>query len=312
MKKFISFAALFALLMTALCGCTLNIADENFSVGLGGVSNYTYKNASEYTAASDFSVDASVQSIKKIEIDWVSGDVTVKIADGDKIDVTETGAHKDDDIMRYRVSEGKLDIKWRAKGRYDSDLKKSVTIEIPESLMGNIEFDADLVSADIKGEGLRFIELSVDNVSGDVSFSDCTADEISIESVSGDVNIKGCTADELSVESVSGDINAGSSFKKGDFEVVSGSINAKCSDALKELDINSVSGDVTVVTDVKPASIKIDTLSGDISYYGEKKGSDDFEAENNGGAGKVKVETVSGDVEFSSSDTNSPLKTEQN
>lgn len=282
--------------MTTLSGCSLNISDKNISFGIG--SNYSYSNASEYTAASDFSIDTAVENITEIDLDWVAGDVTVKVTDGGKIHVSETGADDEDDIMRYRVSKGSLDIKWRAKGKYDGTLKKSVTVEIPEALMGKLEFDADLVSADIKAENLQFTEISVDTVSGEVVFTDCSADEISIESVSGDVDLDECTSEELSIDSVSGRIRAGRVFKKGKIETVSGRAIIKCTEALKELKVNSVSGDVDIVTEAKPQSVDVQTLSGDITYYGEDKGSKDFEYANENGAGKISIETVSGDVDF--------------
>lgn len=296
MKKISAVLVCALVFMSVLTGCGVHIFDKNISFGIG--SRYSYDKAKEYTGSSDFSIDTGVKSITEIDIEWVAGDVTVKVTDSDKLRVFETGASNDDDKMRYRVNNGSLDIKWRAKGRFNSNLKKSVTIEIPEALMGKLKFDADLVSAEIKAEGLQFTELSVDTVSGNATFTDCSAEKILIESVSGDVDLAECTVDEISIESVSGDIRAGRVFKKGDIETVSGRVILKCTETLDELDISTVSGNVDLVTVAKPRRVDVETLSGDIHYYGENKGKKDFSDTNADGVGEINVETVSGDIDF--------------
>lgn len=280
MKKVLAAIVCFALCLTMLCGCSINISDKNISFGING-SRYTYDNADKYTASSDFSVDLSVQSIADIELDWITGDITVKVTDGDKIHVSETGASNDDDMMRYCVENGVLDIKWRAKGRYDSGLKKSLAVEIPRSLTSAIDFDAALVSADTTITGCKFNKLSVSAVSGSVDISECVANKLDVDNVSGRITING----EIS---------------EADFDTVSGDITLRTTVSIKEISVDSVSGDFSLSTIEKPKKISVETISGHISCYGEDVHSGrEFDKENTDGVGKVEVETVSGDISLS-------------
>jgi len=122
--------------------------------------------------------------------------------------------------------------------------------------------DASSVSADIEISGLDNEKLGANSVSGDVDVK-ASSRRVSIETVSGDLEFSGDTS-RISAETVSGDM---------DLSGISGEIEA-----------TTVSGDMELKAGLVD-SIKLETVSGDVTTVAEVSGN-----------GKLSAESMSGDV----------------
>jgi DUF4097 and DUF4098 domain-containing protein YvlB len=122
--------------------------------------------------------------------------------------------------------------------------------------------DVSAVSADIDISGLDNEKLTANSVSGNVEV-EASSRRVSIESVSGDLAFSGETA-RISAETVSGDMNLSG---------ISGEIEA-----------TTVSGDMELQAGLVN-SVKLETVSGDMTAVAEVSGN-----------GKLSAESMSGDV----------------
>jgi len=122
--------------------------------------------------------------------------------------------------------------------------------------------DASAVSADIDISGLDNEKLSANSVSGDVDVK-ASSRRVSIETVSGDLEFSGETS-RISAETVSGDM--------------------ELSGIAGEIEATTVSGDMELQAGLVD-SVKLETVSGDVTTVAEVSGN-----------GKLSAESMSGDV----------------
>jgi len=122
--------------------------------------------------------------------------------------------------------------------------------------------DASAVSADIDISGLDNEKLSANSVSGDVDVR-AASRRVTIETVSGDLEFSGDTS-RISAETVSGDMNL--------------------SGIAGEIEATTVSGDMELQAGLVD-SVKLETVSGDVTTVAEVSGN-----------GKLSAESMSGDV----------------
>lgn len=102
------------------------ISFDGISIG----NSYRYKDADSYLTG-EFSIEAP--SIKSIDLEWVAGSVDISVGEGDKIVVSESGYNDEDERLRYRIKDGKIDIKFRKSGmRMLSKLSKELHIKLPD------------------------------------------------------------------------------------------------------------------------------------------------------------------------------------
>ena len=188
-------AVLLSLLVCALLG----------GCGYGNSSFWTdviFPNESEY-AVGNGSVTETVESIS---LEWVNGKVCIVYYDGATVEVSETksGVTSDDLLLRYRVKEGALDIRYAKNGRWNIfNVEKDLTVKIPAGTqLKNVTIDS--VSANVCLDGLVVNELAVQTVSGRIeSAATIRAERCTIDTVSANVNLK-IRASEVFLESVSG------------------------------------------------------------------------------------------------------------
>ena len=150
--------------------------------------SYTYENADKYTAG-DREID---DTVTKINIDYVSGDVKVKGTDTDSISVKET-ANKDLDsdhqvhtwvdgdtlYVRYCVSTNMINF---------GKIEKSLEITIP-SAQELDDFIIDVSSGNIDLDGFTTDNLNSHASSGNMTI-DCSASVIELKSSSGNVGLQ--------------------------------------------------------------------------------------------------------------------------
>ncbi len=195
--KRLSFIALILGIAALLCACAVSVP----------VSLH-YPDMMKYTAGSCELTD----NVSEIEVEWVSGSVTVASYDGEKLVVKEDASEElvEDSSLHYLLDEGKLSVKYSKSGAFvSSALSKDITILVPETYELGLVY-INVISADISLADLYAKELRVVAISADTSLSRVSIGEkLDISTVSGTVT--SCSASslagaEVSINTVSGDV----------------------------------------------------------------------------------------------------------
>jgi len=123
--------------------------------------------------------------------------------------------------------------------------------------------DASAVSADIDVSGLDNESLTANSVSGSVDVR-ASSSRVSIETISGDLEFSGETG-RISAETVSGDMNLSGIAGEIEATTVSGDMELKAG-LVDSLKLETVSGDVTAVAEVSGnGKLSAESMSGDLT-----------------------------------------------
>ena len=184
MRKTYVVVIVLACLLCVLSGCSIRKGGISF-----GSTYTTYKDANKYSVGS-FSYQSG--SVKKVCIDYVSGDVTLIQSSNRTLNVTEpVGKLSDDQKVHWYLDGNTLYIRFCKSGYIGTfpDNSKKISIEIPFG-----------------------IELEVGITSGDVTFAtDVEATEVSLGATSGDFKVKtirtgnfqtGCTSGNIHIDAL--------------------------------------------------------------------------------------------------------------
>lgn len=235
------------------------------------------------TVASSGSVSAD--TVRNLQIDWVSGSITIQPGDTDTITFSEPGDIPEDRKMVWKQSGDTLRIQfcrstkdWSFGFSFGSDFiaHKDLLITVPADwFCGKLKIDS--VSANLDVSGITAQKLSLDNVSGECEFRDCSVQEVDLGTVSGSLSFEG-------------------SLQELDFDTVSANCTAVLSNVPREIDLDSVSGDLRLTLPESAGfTARLDSASGNIST--------DFPTTVSRGAHicgdgncEIDADTVSGDV----------------
>ena len=263
----------------SLIVCTIMMSGCIVHIG-GGTSTIKYDNADSYTIGSGRTSD----SIRNLEIDWISGNVDISYGKGDEIIFEETSKDEitDELTMRWLVEDGTLHIKFCKAGRIRiNDLDKTLKVTLPKDLkLQEAEFET--VSADIKASELNVKDVNFETVSGSAEAGLYGVRSIDADSVSGDI-----------------DITAPDAPENADIETTSGSVRLNLKKSIDDCEISTVSGKVTLLLPKKGNfTISYDTTSGNFdsdiemtpkgSRYVAGKGSDRFDIDTTSGDLRIK------------------------
>lgn len=238
----------------------------------------------ELSADNNFISESTVQNVsfdasevKKLHIEWVSGNVTLKTADQHNVTFRVDG----DSALpfSYQLSGNELDLRYPADNALWKPAwgSKNLTVTVPQSWYAR-ETNIDVVSAVVEVDGLSTEELKLDTTSGPINASGLCCDQIVASTVSGNVSLEG-TAEELKLDTTSG------------------RCQAELDERVREIELDSVSGELELIL---PESLgfeaEVDTVSGsfrsDIPTTASSKG---VYTCGNGECG-ISVDTVSGSI----------------
>ncbi len=225
MKKAILLIAISLLICFTFCGCDIVV---------------TYDHPERYSVATDV-IELDTENINSVEISWVSGDVTVKLYDGNTIKFSED-VYKDagEEIrLHYYVDVDELKIKFAESGYDGMSLEehKNLTVYIPK----NMQLDAievETVSANVFVENLSLNEFEFQSVSGNLkAILEGELVDGKFDSVSGNVELTMPRDSQFKLlfSTVSGSFNS-------DFKLVGEESEFVCGSKENELEFNSVSG----------------------------------------------------------------------
>lgn len=278
-----------------------------------GVINSGWGSDEGYTAAYEGEVNA--KGLSRIDIDWISGLVTVEEYDGDTVKFWEENNSSNPDLqMRYMNANGTLNIHFARNGNinlgFDNVVKK-LTVQVPRNL-GLSVLKIDAVSSPVQIDGVSASKLEVDTasgnisvenisadvdidtVSGDVSLKNVNADTVDIDSASGKHNLENVSADRVSLDSVSGDHIFSGLVRRISCNTTSGRITVACDGPIDDADFDTVSGDATIyLTDDTGFTARWDSVSGRFNCEFATKSSNNSATYGDGSA-SIKFNTVSG------------------
>ncbi len=203
------------------------------------------------------------QTVSSLNIEWISGTVTVKLWDEDHVSVFEESSSplSDEDQLRYRYVEGVLSIKYSPSRiyRFGNHPRKNLTLCLPR--------------------GTELDRITVDSISAEVHLSELGATNAALSTVSGELFAENCHFGDLSADSVSGEILL------------------YLTNTPRDLDIDTVSGDTVLIlpADTAGFAIEVDTVSGDLDLPEECHRRDDEIYYGNRSA-EFGFDSVSGDL----------------
>lgn len=229
MKKLIALLLVLGGLL-ALVACSFPVRYEDGGDG-GKDENPVVQPDNGYTLGSTDVVQ--LNGFRSIDIEWISGSVTVELYDGEGIELKEALADGGavSVPMEWRVDEddSTLDIVSQPKLLSVSE-EKHLTVKLPRSMVLH-KLDVETVSAAV----------SVDLTDEDT----LTLNELDVTSVSGTVYVNAANAGEISLSTTSG--------------AISGSVRTQ------NLEADSVSGSVELTLDVLPTELDMETSSGPVT-----------------------------------------------
>ena len=236
--KYICFAAAVALI-GCLSGC-------NF----GWKINYIYQNGDKYVAG-----DREItEKIETIDVDYLSGNITIVGADANAVTIRETSEKQLEDQRKVHtwVDGTTLYVRYcaSAKGLDVNNLKKNLEIQLP----------ADVKLSDVK------VKVS----SGDLIYKDLEAETVNVHASSGDVEVSGAVK-KIDLQVSSGDITVNQHGDSDEIKLKASSgkitVNAETAGVL---DVHSSSGSVKVeAKSVKDFRSKISSGSGEYKFASE-------------------------------------------
>lgn len=236
-----------ALLSTVLSSC-------------GGISGF-YKDSGKYISG-NFTYDS--ESIKKVELNWVYGNVSVSCGEGE-LNVYETGEDLDEDEkLHYYIDGDTLKVQFCKPG-YNMDMSdsgkatKDLFIEVP----ADAELSFNTTSANITADEITAKSLKLKTVSGSIGINSLkTEGDAELNTTSGKITVPECGVRNLGVKTVSGGVSIdGISAADIDYSSTSGSGEFGFVD-VKEMESVTVSGDVTVKLNGSGASVVMKGVSG--------------------------------------------------
>lgn len=238
----------------------------------GGVNDDT----NEIVVSEQASVPAA--SVQKIKIDWVAGNVELRVGSGSDVTFSESAYRNltERQKMRYSVSsDGTLKINfcddldnifnWFS---VDANMpSKTLVVEVPASLAGSLkEINIDVVSAGVDLSGVYGTETDIETVSGEIHCADVSVEKLSLGSTSGAIVCENAQAQKLDLNNVSGSVVAAGEFAEIDAETVSGSVRLDLSTAPNKINVDGVSGSITVaLPETAGFAARLDSVSGSIS-----------------------------------------------
>ena len=210
---------------------------------------------------------AESEKIRKIDISWLSGGVSVQaVGQTSQITVQEdaTAELAEDEKLVCTVDGDTLRIRFMSDARRDSfEGEKFLTVSLPWELVKNAHFEEiDIettsayayVSADAQ-------KIKLSTVSGDARVMCANCPEVEIETTSGNAGVVDGTWAKVDISTVSGAIELAGEAESAEIETASGKVDI--AGALGALDFESVSGNLILATE-RALRLDAETESGSI------------------------------------------------
>ncbi|MBO4990316.1 MAG: DUF4097 family beta strand repeat protein [Clostridia bacterium] len=286
----------FGIMTALLFGMACALSGCAYIQGNGRVHGERYANADRYEIG-DFSYRAD--TIDKIEVDWVLGEIELIESEKETLSVTESGKDLEEAQKLRHIIEGRtLKIKFWKSG-YTAQIeasRKHVAIELP----AGISLSADFTSARLSASTLNVREMDVSCTSGDVQIGTLTTQEADFNATSGSLSIETIQVrGKISTNFTSGSADIGTlTAYEAEFDASSGSVEIETAKLEGNLEADSTSGSIEIRT-LTAYEAEFDTSSGSVTI---QSASVQRELSHSSTSGSTRIDTLSAPLaEFSKS-----------
>lgn len=251
-----------------------------------------------FLAATAGAEEWSFSGVKRIEIDGVSGDVSVRPAPGKDVVVRLESRVEPADAFEPRVEQSgstvRIDEKWRG---HNSRGHVGWTILVPPKTK-DLRLEMDTASGDFEAEGIE-ARIDLDTASGDVELTDVhLAPSSDLSTASGDYKVRGTTLGEnCELSTASGDLELDRVILEEGCEISTASGDVDALDCKGSMELSSASGDVSIENCDLVGRGKFTSASGDVELKMDKLPKDELYAS-----------SASGDVQLNVKDFGSNFK----
>ena len=224
-------------------------------------STYDFSDSERFTAGP---AEVQADSLDKVIISWISGEVTVETWDGETVSITETGAEKESEQVHWLLEDGELRINYCAAGKHETLPAKKLVVRLPAGLAKKLQYlNIGGTSQDAIVSGLETKQLGFYSTSGGLHYTG-NAKIVELETTSGEFELfLGETPGNLNFDSVSGGLKLaipGERSFEADWDTVSGSFDCA-------FDTRTSDGEFlyTAESRTSTAEFEFDTVSGDVA-----------------------------------------------
>ena len=181
--------------MMAMSGCKLHNTNdyenlmEHYMNKYGDVTLGDSKDAKYYVMGG---ATLAASDVSELNIDWVSGTVTIEAYDGTEVAISETSedALTDSTTMHYYLeSDGTLNIRFGIPGMKSQGENlpdKNLLVRVPRTLRLD-EVEMNGLGRSIQMDSVRCSTLEMNSVSRQITLYECEIDDIEVNSVSTNV-----------------------------------------------------------------------------------------------------------------------------
>lgn len=223
--------SLVILLLTGILLTGLGIGAFSFSLGLDS-QNYI-----------EGSGTADAHMIRRIQIQWASGNIHLETADTETIQFSESGSGEP---MVFEIKGDTLLIRYSRPSfsiGFISYANKDLTVTVP--LDWNCE------------------DLELEIASAGISINNWTIDECSLDTASGECTFSNCNVNTLNIDAASGSIRYTGSLNALDCDAASANFTGSFTNIPQKLEMDSASGDLDIsLPENAGFRVTIDALSG--------------------------------------------------
>lgn len=162
-----------------------------------------YENGAAYTSG-EFFCDG--EQVKRIEIDWIGGNVEIEQNPSDKVCIFEDENDlPEDKRLHTYLNEGVLRVKYcrsGCRGKID-ETQKNLQVDIPKG----VDVEINGVRANVYLGMVEAGELCIDTDTGCVEVESVVCEHAEIETDSGYIGVGALTAERAELDTISGDVH---------------------------------------------------------------------------------------------------------
>ncbi|NLB89848.1 MAG: DUF4097 domain-containing protein, partial [Clostridiales bacterium] len=236
--------------------------------------------------------------IEKLEINLSWGQMNIVVEPVDQLQILASGDDESLKELRIEVDDKELVIEQPQFGMYkniNASKWLEVVIRIPKEM--HIPIEVQSISGPISARDISGENIHIETVSGKVLLQNIEGKEIYIRSISGAIRCQKLTGRKLKLRTVSGkSVLEQINVQKASYGTVSGDVIMDCSHVFDKMEYNTVSGSLTIYGPMEKISIlrrgfrgnvrtegvtlveeenhptlKINSLTGDVSVISTKK-----------------------------------------
>lgn len=235
-----------------------------------------------FTGSSD-RILLSPTEVREIDIEWVAGNIVIKVADVEAIQISDAYSSMSKHEMLWKLEDRRLSLRFGEKNTIGFGFHAGNTVSKDLTILVPWGWECD--------------SLKVDAASATLTVTNLVIGEMDFNGASGSCNFETCHIDKLDLDTASGDICFTGSLTTLDCDAVSASVSAVFYDIPRQIDMDSMSGDLDISLPSDAGfTVDMSALSGDfICEFGYAQNQDGSYSHGDGKC-RISLDAMSGDL----------------